>query len=277
MDQATPRRSFKIKAGCILGASVSDGSSSLIKYEPDIELLHTLLIQEAPFEEIVRAANGLVLRMVTVPNCKYVPEVMGMSTGPFVLSPAIRAIIDEMEPGVHTYLPITVVSDKKIQSATEHGTHFMLVPPPPIDCIILDESVMKADIQGYPKKKEGDHWGGDCIHQNSCPRWLNNRLKAPLAHANWQFQTSLQQVLMLRRVLETLQGGKNAGMGLSHKVSDQISRVKFMSFVQLRRRIAKWQTSLIMLRSIKATRSPSMGPIIQFIIKITTSSARRAG
>jgi hypothetical protein len=100
------------------------------------------------------------MRLVTVPGCKYVPEALGMSTGPFVVSPSLRAAIDELEPGVHRYLPITVVSDKKIKGATEHGTHFMLVPPPPIDCIILDESVMTADIQGNPKRKEGDHWGG---------------------------------------------------------------------------------------------------------------------
>ena len=57
------------------------------------------------------------------------PEVVGMSTGPFTVSPAIRDWLDEHEPGTHQFYPITVRTKKPTDGKTEHGIHWLLFPP----------------------------------------------------------------------------------------------------------------------------------------------------
>jgi hypothetical protein len=39
---------------------------------------------------------------------KRVPDVLGMSLGPFVISPKMREFLDTEEPGVHRYFPIRI-------------------------------------------------------------------------------------------------------------------------------------------------------------------------
>jgi hypothetical protein len=92
-----------------------------------------------------------------------VPEVIGMSTGPFTIAPALRDFLETHEPGVHRFLPIQIRTTKPVDSKQEHGTHWLLYPPPRIDCLDFERTVFKHDIQGneWPRQRgDANPWGG---------------------------------------------------------------------------------------------------------------------
>jgi hypothetical protein len=92
-----------------------------------------------------------------------VPDVIGMSTGPFVLSPALKAFLETNEPDVHRFLPIQIHTRELFEGKPEHGKHWMLVPPPIVDCLNIEKTVMTYDIQNKKwdrKKDESNLWGG---------------------------------------------------------------------------------------------------------------------
>lgn len=92
-----------------------------------------------------------------------VPEVLGWSIGPFVVAPKIREFLETHEPGVHHFLPIQIRTERAVDGRQEHGTHWLLRAPPLVDCLNLQETVMKDDIQGRPwtrVKDDKDYWGG---------------------------------------------------------------------------------------------------------------------
>lgn len=58
-----------------------------------------------------------------------VPDRIGMTTGPFVISPKMREFLDAHEPGVHRYFPIRITTARPQNGTTEHGVHWLLFPP----------------------------------------------------------------------------------------------------------------------------------------------------
>lgn len=92
-----------------------------------------------------------------------VPEVMGMSTGPFVIAPALRDFLNEYEPGVHRFFPIRIKTTKPVDGTQNQGIHWLLFPPPRIDCLDFERTLFKDDIQGnkWPRQREeANPWGG---------------------------------------------------------------------------------------------------------------------
>jgi len=92
-----------------------------------------------------------------------VPEVIGMSTGPFTIAPALREFLETHEQGVHRFFPIQIRTTTPVDGKQEHGTHWLLYPPPRIDCLDFERTVFKKDIQGkeWPREREeADPWGG---------------------------------------------------------------------------------------------------------------------
>jgi hypothetical protein len=62
-----------------------------------------------------------------------VPAIMGWSTGPFVVSQAVHDILEELEPGVQQFRPITVVAkDGKAIKGNATLPYFILMYPPPL-------------------------------------------------------------------------------------------------------------------------------------------------
>jgi hypothetical protein len=59
-----------------------------------------------------------------------VPDVLGLSKGPFVLAPALREFLDEKEPGAHRFFPIAVRTLKPVNGKEEHGTHCCYIRQP---------------------------------------------------------------------------------------------------------------------------------------------------
>lgn len=77
-------------------------------------------------------------------------------------SPRLRALIEELEPGVHRYFEINVISKVPLGGKTNHGTYYWLRPPPLMDCLLFPETNTIADAQGVPWSKDETTrmWGG---------------------------------------------------------------------------------------------------------------------
>jgi hypothetical protein len=93
-----------------------------------------------------------------------VPEVIGMSNGPYVIAPPLRDFLEEHEPSVHRFFPIQIRTTKPVDGTQEHGIHWLLFPPPLIDCLDFKRTVFKDDIRGkdWPRERQNDrnYWGG---------------------------------------------------------------------------------------------------------------------
>lgn len=79
---------------------------------------------------------------------KRVPDVLGMSLGAFVISPKMREFLDTNEPDVHRYFPIQIKTPRPENGTTEHGTHWLLFPPPRIDCLNFELTIFTKDAEG---------------------------------------------------------------------------------------------------------------------------------
>ena len=73
-----------------------------------------------------------------------------MSTGPFIISPLVRAFLDEHEPGVHRFFAIQTKGTQPSNNTTEHGIHWLLFPPPRIDCLNFAFTIFVDDAYGKP-------------------------------------------------------------------------------------------------------------------------------
>ena len=70
--------------------------------------------------------------LVGPPERGGLPGVLGWSTGAFIVSEAVRDIIEELEPGVQEFVPLEVRSkdDVAIAGNTNHGTYYLILSPP---------------------------------------------------------------------------------------------------------------------------------------------------
>ncbi len=86
-------------------------------------------------------APGNELRLRTAPKCGFLPDSVSSLIGPFYVGPVLRSLIEELEPGVHRFVPFRTFSDVPIGGKTDHGEHYTLVvPPPPIACIDVERT-----------------------------------------------------------------------------------------------------------------------------------------
>ncbi len=162
-----------LRSGPVTGVALSRAS----EWEPPIEkaLRARLSLGTATNEEISsvpETQSMLIGRLID----GRVPEILGNSTGPFILAPAIKEFLDENEPGVHRFLPIEIRTEKPVDGKLRHGTHWLLLAPPKIDCLNLEKTVMTYDIQDKPwvrEKSDPDYWGGASHRATTCRVFLN--------------------------------------------------------------------------------------------------------
>lgn len=100
-------------------------------------------------------------------------------------SPRLRSLIDEMEPGVHRYFEVKVISKAPLGDNTNHGTYYWVRPPPLIDCLLFPETKTAADIQGKSWAKDAREWGGGIAR--SKPGFVDGVKVA--GHHFWRTQT----------------------------------------------------------------------------------------
>ncbi|MDZ4792017.1 MAG: hypothetical protein SGJ17_12550 [Hyphomicrobiales bacterium] len=86
-----------------------------------------------------------------------------MSTVSFVVAPVLRNFIEEMEPNVHRFFPVQIRTAKPIDGKQDFGTHWLLYPPPRVDCLDFARTVFISDIQGKQwsrQRYDGNPWAG---------------------------------------------------------------------------------------------------------------------
>ncbi|MBL4786285.1 MAG: hypothetical protein JKY49_12740 [Cohaesibacteraceae bacterium] len=78
------------------------------------------------------------------------PQLMGGVLEFLFFSKNIRENLDRLEPGVHKFKTVRLLSEKPIENNTNHGVWYLLLPPASIDCI--DEKNTEI-IKGLPIEK----------------------------------------------------------------------------------------------------------------------------
>ena len=92
-----------------------------------------------------------------------VGDVLGMSTGPYVVCKAIYEFLEREEPGLHRFFEVPVKTKKPANGTVEHGTAWLLYPPPVVDCLNFEHTTFKDDVRDKPwprVREDTSHWGG---------------------------------------------------------------------------------------------------------------------
>ena len=112
----------------VIHSSSSDSRSVAKDFDPDITIDYKRqLVGTFPMTADGQAAIPKRLR-VGSPRRGGVPHILGWSMGPWIVSPRVHDIIEELEPGVQHFRPIELRRDR--------GTYFLILPPPTLDAII---------------------------------------------------------------------------------------------------------------------------------------------
>jgi hypothetical protein len=161
----------------IIGASVTGGVSKDFEPEIDRRLMAVVAISKPTLEE--RDAIPRTLR-IGRPKGKELSAIFGWMSGPFIVSSRLRDILEELEPGRHDFLPIAVNTEREFQGTTDHGTYYLILSPPRLDAVIVEETDF---AKGYGR--EGfEKSGGTISHLKEHACVLNSEVIE--GHHFWQ-------------------------------------------------------------------------------------------
>lgn len=194
----------------LVKASVVDGQSVSKEYVPDISDIRGD-IEDIRLSAYIKGTRKLTLeelarvpkRLLVGKNSRGdVPAILGWSTGPFIVNERVREIIEELEPGVQQFLPITVrAKDGKAIKGKPELPYYIILQPPVLDCIDFERTTWGDHgtgfeaFQKYKRLSEGDKaritlrrsciarhhfWrAADPLHYNFfCSDELRSRLRA---------------------------------------------------------------------------------------------------
>jgi hypothetical protein len=170
----------------LLSGSSSDSRSVHKEFDPEITPDHWRQLAGAPRFPLTpegRAGIPKRLRILRGPSHGPMPHILGWSTGPWIVSPRVRDLIEELEPGVQQFSPLELAR----KSGKEVGTYFLLLPPVRLDAVVPEKSdlsdgrpifmgrlVLDADMI------RGHHlWRGEgpLVFKYFCSDELRDRLK----------------------------------------------------------------------------------------------------
>jgi hypothetical protein len=119
----------------VIRSSVADTRSVSMDFDPDITMDYKRqLIGTFPMTAEGRAAIPKWLR-VGSPRRGGVPHILGWSMGPWIVSPQVYDIIEELEPGTQHFSPIELLTK---DGRKTRATYFLILPPPILDAVIRD-------------------------------------------------------------------------------------------------------------------------------------------
>ena len=153
-----------MKHACILHASLKAGNGGGFEFEPGVERSTVAKLTRHMLSEDELAALPSCPKVLLRANFreKRIPEVFGFLRGTIFFTPAMRAYLEELEPGVHSFFPIDLHSTMKIDGRTEHGEHYLLLHPPVVDCLVISETDFWKGygIEGWIQGEDGQGGGG---------------------------------------------------------------------------------------------------------------------
>jgi hypothetical protein len=120
----------------VISASGADSRSVSKDFDPDITMdFKRQLTGVFPLTAEGRANIPRKLR-VGRPKKGGTPHILGWSMGPWIVSPRVRELIEELEPGVQEFSAIELISKDGKRSL---ATYFLILPPPQLEAIIKPE------------------------------------------------------------------------------------------------------------------------------------------
>ena len=129
-----------------------DSRSVSMDFDPEIPMdFKRQLCGVFPMTAESHAAMPTRLR-VGRPRKGGTPHILGWSMGPWIVSPRVHDIIEELEPGAQDFRAIELISKDGKRSL---GTYSLILPPPQLDAIIKDKT--QYDSSSMLK------WSGVCV------------------------------------------------------------------------------------------------------------------
>ncbi len=126
----------------MLISNVSDGSSTSKEFvppfdDPSIQAKITLHL-EINDKESSKIPSSF--KVAPKRSWKKLPEVFGWSVGPYIIAPKLQAEIERLEPRVQKFFPLQLFTTQTFQGRTDHGVYYLILSPPHIDAIIVEET-----------------------------------------------------------------------------------------------------------------------------------------
>lgn len=153
-----------MQAAYVLRKSQVGGTLKGFRFEPDmlIQTQARLSLGMCTTAEI-DALPPCPKAIVEAPfgGTKGIPAIFGSLTMLLFLTPRIKDVLEDLEPGVHRFLPIDLCSTVEIAGRTEHGEHYILLPPPLVDCLVIAETDFSKGygIEGWMRGNNGKGGG----------------------------------------------------------------------------------------------------------------------
>jgi hypothetical protein len=120
----------------IISTSASDSRSVSMDFDPEITMdFKRQLLGVFPLTPEGRASIPAKLR-VGRPKKGGIPHILGWSMGPWIVSPRVRDILEELEPGVQKFCPIELVGK---DGGRNLASYFLILPPPQLEAIVSPE------------------------------------------------------------------------------------------------------------------------------------------
>ena len=112
------------------GSAVSQAFEPKLKLDDRLDLLRLLTrptkLQAEEIESIPRTL------IVGEPDDGPFPDILGWNLGPWIVSPRLHEIIETLEPSVHDFVPIHVVSEN---GSSDHGNYYIILLDHTLDAV----------------------------------------------------------------------------------------------------------------------------------------------
>lgn len=137
-----------------------------------------------PLPEGLRSKMAHTL-LVGPPNGKNLPDMIGMSGGPYVICPKLKEKIEELEPGIHEFFPLNV---KRDNGSKEYGTYYLLYVTQAFDAVIWDKTVFSGgpDNRGLAAAKKAAFQ----LRTNDNPGWCTLKREVIEGRHLWRAKVS---------------------------------------------------------------------------------------
>lgn len=147
------------------------------------------------------------------PKSGNIPEIISMSTGPHIVCPQFRDWLEELEPGRHEFHPIAMYSTRKFKGATDHGTYYLIVRPPVIDAIVVEDTVFWGGKVGHEGLQPDGRFSLSNVENDPC--YINR--KAIEGHHFWQLKGSRVAFMFSAKLLRRYRAHKFRGLDMTKK------------------------------------------------------------
>jgi|GEM_PF-3128451 len=164
---------FRQKQPHWIEVNVNDGSSMIVEWYPELDDVFEARLSFGleTDEEFTALPKDQKAKIYKLANGR-IPEVLGHSTGPYIIAPAIKEFLEVNEPGVHQFAPVLMQTPRTADGSDVPILHWLLRSPPLVDCLVLEGSIFKKDIRGENWERVKDkskYWGGGLSRDRDNP------------------------------------------------------------------------------------------------------------